>query len=143
MKKIYFLLLLCVPPISVKGQEIFEIKFTAGITQYRGALVLWENGTGKMRVRYYADGQKKIIEQEIRTENTQHGLRLTGYNAVYAGTNVKASYNPDNFYISQDENGNIICTNIDDGGVSASASIRIVTGYSAKQSFLRDFNWRL
>lgn len=129
---------------TAQAQDIFEVKFTAGITQYRCALAIFDDGTGKMRVRYYDNGTK-LIEQSMRIEITQYGIRLTGYNPVYAGTTTRhPTYNADNFYISVDEYGNYTMVNIDDGGVTAKVFIRKVEGtrYTIN-SFLSDFNWKL
>jgi hypothetical protein len=106
---------------------------------------LWDNSNaGRMRVRYYADGQTNMVEETAQAENTVLGLRIAGYNAVYAGTETRhPSYRPDNFYMSTDENGNVSVTNIDDGGVVANCSVRVIKGYYDKQEFLRDFNWKL
>lgn len=140
LKMMFFVIFL---PFTLQAQKVFEVKFTAGFTQYRCALVIFDNGTGKMRVRYYQDGTK-MVEQTMKIENTQYGIRLTGYNPVYPGTSRKhPSYNADNFYISVDEYGNYSIVNIDDGGVSAKASIRKIEGRYSKNSFLSDFNWKL
>lgn len=131
-------------PLLVSAQTVYEIKFISGVTQHRGALVLYNNGTGKMRVRYYSQQEgPAMIEQEIRLENTNFGYRLTGYNPVYPGTTRrKATYNADNFYISRDESGKSSIVNIDDKGSTAQATIREIAA-SEKTKFLYGFNWRL
>ncbi|GAA3614845.1 hypothetical protein Q4Q39_02440 [Flavivirga amylovorans] len=130
--------------IGVHAQDVFEIKFTAGYTQYRGALVIYNSGSGKMRVRYYSNGKTKMVEQTMKIENTQYGMRLTGYNPVYPNTSIKhPSYNADNFYISVNENGKYSITNIDDGGTPAKTTIRLIKGKYSIDKFLGDFNWEL
>jgi len=85
-----------------------------------------------------------MVEEYIKAENTDLGLRLTGYNPVYPGTTTPyPNYIADNFYLSQDENGRLTCTNIDDKGQTSACSIRLLNGYSAKQEFLSDFDWKL
>jgi hypothetical protein len=128
-----------------KAQEVFEIKFKIGISQYRGALVLYDDGTGKFRVKYFSNGETQMVEQDMRVENSNDGMRLAGYNPVYPGTKVAfPNYNADNFYITQNENGNYSCVNIDDSGTEANCVIRIISGNTyTKNNFLRDFNWRL
>jgi hypothetical protein len=144
MKKFTFLLLVALLPVIVQAQDVYDITFTSGLTKHRVALVLWSNGSGQARVRYYTNNQLNLVEQTIRLENTQYGYRLTGYNARYAGTQRRhPSYRPDNFYFSQDDYGNLICTNIDDIGNTARCSIRLLQGYSSKQAFLSSFNWEL
>lgn len=144
MKLLTTLFLITLISFSVRAQQVFEIKFTAGVTQYRCALVIFDNGSGKMRVRFYGDGKTKMVEQAMRIEDTQYGLRLTGYNPVYPGTSTRyPSYNADNFYISMDEYGNYSVTNVDDAGVSARSSIRKVEGQYTINGFLDDFNWEL
>ncbi|GAB3962824.1 hypothetical protein GCM10028805_64710 [Spirosoma harenae] len=145
MKTLRLLAAILLFPLVSLGQTIYEVKFIAGSTQYRGALVMGDNGTGKMRVRFYKQGVGPVmIEQYMRMENTRYGNRLTGYNPVYPGTTVRyPTYNADNFYISQDEYGNLTMTNIDDRGVTANASIRVFQTTYDKQRFLSDFNWEL
>lgn len=130
--------------LSGYAQDIFEVKFTVGITKYRCALVLNDDGSGKMRVRYYSNGETKMVEQSMRTEETKYGRRLAGYNPVYPGTsNTYSGYSPDNIYIAVDENGNYEAKNIDDRGVEAIVDIRSIEGSTAINSFLDDFNWEL
>ncbi|WP_108808054.1 hypothetical protein [Aquimarina spinulae] len=143
MKYIKILFLALLLPLTLQGQEVFEVKFTAGLTQYRCALVIFDNGTGKMRVRYY-DKRTTMIEQTMAIENTQYGIRLKGYNPVYAGTKIKhPSYNADNFYISMDEYGKYTIINVDDAGTRAKSYIKKIKGKYTINNFLRDFNWKL
>lgn len=125
--------------------DVFEIKFTAGVTQYRCALITFNDGTGKMRVKYYSDDKGSVmVEEHMQIENTEYGYRLAGYKPVYPGTQERfPDYYPDNLYIAQDENGNFSVTNIDDQGVSAKSFIRNIQGYSQQQQFLNEFNWEL
>lgn len=142
MKSIKLLTMLFILPCLVNCQEVFELKFTAGITQYRAALVLFDDGTGAMRVKFYDNGPR-MVEQYVRLENTLSGLRITGYNPVYPGTSTRhPSYQADNFYISQDENGNLSLMNVDDGGVYARSYIRSISGYANKTKFLGEFDWK-
>lgn len=128
---------------SIEAQDVYKITFTAGVTQYRAALIIFEDGSGKMRVRFYSDGTK-MVEQTMKVENTEYGLRLTGYNPVYPGTTTShPTYNADNFYISIDENGNYSITNIDDAGVSAKTYIEQIEGTYSIKNFLEDFDWSL
>ena len=129
---------------SAFAQDVYEIRFTAGYTQHRAALLLYSDGSGTMRVRYYSNGRTQMVEQYIAFEKTTAGYRLTGYNPVYPGTSVRyPGYIADNFFISQDENGRPSCINIDDDGDSYVCSIRLVTGYYAKNEFLSDFSWKI
>ncbi len=143
--KPYLIFLLCIIfSKQLNAQKVFEVKFTAGVTQYRSALVLYDNGSGKMRVRFYDNGRTKMVEQTMKIENTQYGMRLTGYNPVYPGTSTRySSYQADNFYLSTDEYGNYSLTNIDDGGVVAKAFIKEIEGDYSIKNFLSDFDWEL
>ena len=144
MKSIHMLLLAILLPVFAFTQDVYEIKFTSNLTQHRAALILWSNGTGTIRVRYYSEGATRMVEQTIRKEITPNGLRLTGYYPVYPGTTVRyPTYSADNFYISQDEYGNLNCINIDDIGNWVVCTIRLITGYYTKSEFLSVFNWRL
>lgn len=141
--KIYISFLLTISVlITARGQDVFEVNFIVDFTQYRAALVLFDNGTGKMRVRYY-DESTKMVEQSVRIENTSIGFRIAGYNPVYPGTRTKhPAYIPDNFYISIAEYGNLSITNIYSGG-RAKAQIRKIEGVYTINEFLSDFNWQL
>lgn len=122
------------------AQDVYEIKFTVDITQYRVALVIYEDGAGKMRVRYYNSGTK-MVEQSVKIENTLDGIRVAGYNPVYPETKTPyPSYIPDNFYISIDEYGTLSVYNIYSGG-RARAYIKKIN--SSINTFLSDFNWKL
>jgi len=139
------LLVLLLSPVFAVAQSIYEVRFVAEMKQYRAALVLYDSGIGKMRVRYYEPGQgTTMVEQTMRVENTAYGYRVTGYNPVYPGTKVRyPSYTPDNFYISQNEYGNLIITNVDDRGTTARTSIKVINGASAQRSLLSEFDWEL
>lgn len=142
IKAFFFVLVMLGYANALSAQDVFEIKFVVDFTQYRVALLLYENGTGKMRVRYYSDGTK-MVEQSVRVENTEEGIRIAGYNPVYPGTSIKFSkYIPDNFYLSIDEYGNYSITNKYDGG-NAKASIIKLKGRYEINRFLKDFNWQL
>ncbi|GHB88989.1 hypothetical protein [Persicitalea jodogahamensis] len=138
-------LFLFLSPLVSRAQTVFEVKFTSGLTQHRGALVLFDSGLGKMRVRYYAEGiGTQMVEQTVRFENTLNGYRVTGYNPVYPGTKVRHStYIADNLYISRNEYGNFKVVNVDDRGVTAQASIRTVENAYERRRFLSDFDWEL
>lgn len=140
-----FLVLLFVHAWSL-AQTVYEVRFKAGVTLHRGALVLYDDGTGKMRVRYYDQNRQKtvMVEQLMRVENTDDGYRITGYNPVYASTGYRhPSYVADNFYLSQDEYGTVSVTNIDDQGVSARSTVKVIEGAYQVSSFLSDFDWKL
>lgn len=125
------------------AQDVYEIRFTAGVTQHRGALVLFDDGTGLVRIRYYNNGTK-MVEQKIRIQNTRNGLRLACYNPVYPGTTRRhPSYVADNFYLTQNEYGKTQLVNIDDQGVTANVVIRKLEGTTLTNRFLTDFNWKL
>lgn len=123
--------------------QIFDIRFVVEVTQYKAALWL-KNGEGLMRVRYYKEGVGPVmVQQKMRVENTDRGIRLTGYSPVNPETGEPANYIPDNFYISRNENGEWSVTNIDDQGVTADASISVVEGIGEQNRFLSNFNWEI
>lgn len=146
MKKVAYFIILLVFTCSLNAQSVYKIRFISGLTQYYGALVLFDNGTGKMRTKYYSNSCEctKTVEQTMNIEKTTAGLRITGYNPVYPGTKTLfPNYSADNFYVSRDYAGELTITNIDDKGDIASASIEIITSSSTKRTFLSEFNWRL
>lgn len=145
MKAFNILVFLLAFSLSTKAQDIYEVFFTVGTTQHRAALYMdWTNGSGLMRVRYYSNGVTQMIEQTMAVEKTNSGIRIAGYNPVYAGTTRRhPSYIADNFYIFRDENGRVSIINVDDRNVTANCTIRSVSSYYTKQEFLKTFNWRL
>jgi len=84
-----------------------------------------------------------MVEQTMKLENTTLGTRLTGYNPVFPDTEkMFPLYNADNFYLITDEYNNLTITNIDDGGSTSKASIRLIEGDEINE-FLLLFNWKL
>ncbi|WP_422103821.1 hypothetical protein [Winogradskyella sp.] len=144
-KLIGILVLFLLSYSNVQAQEVFEVKFKVGFTQYRGALVVYDGGYGKMRVRYYRDGRTRMVEQSMKVEKTLYGMKLNGHNPVYPGTSTAhPSYNADNFYISIHENGNYSIISVDDDGTAAAqTTIRLIKGKYTTENFLDDFNWTL
>ncbi|WP_080054496.1 hypothetical protein [Spirosoma aerolatum] len=125
-------------------QGVYEIRFTSGTTQHRAALIIFSDGTGKIRVRYFSEGRTKMVEQYVRTENTRYGLRLACYNPVYPGTSTRfPNYITDNFYLSQDEYGNVSVLNVDDSGGTSRAWVRVFQSTYDRNQFLTDFNWHI
>jgi hypothetical protein len=146
MRKIALLFILAINTTYLFGQDVYKVVFIADVTQYYSALVLFDDGSGKMRTKFYDPNCEcpVMVEQTMKIENTNSGLRLMGYNPVYPGTyNRYPTYSADNFYISRDYKGNLNITDIDDYGVTASASIVSITAYSQKKEFLSEFNWQL
>ncbi len=144
MKKFSLLLFFVVSTSILFAQDVYKVVFTTGTTQYYSALVLFSDGTGKMRTKFYRSNSTVMVEQTMKVENTNSGLRITGYKPVYPGThNTFPNYSPDNFYISQDYRGNLSILNIDDQGTSATASIVLISNNYEKINFLNEFNWRL
>ncbi|WP_337044614.1 hypothetical protein [Emticicia sp. 17c] len=145
VSKVLFMAAVMLCSLTSKAQDVYEVIFTVGITQYRSALYMdWNEGIGKMRVRYFSDGNTRMVEQTMRVEKTTAGTRIAGYNPVYPGTSQRyPNYTADNFYVSQDEYGNISIVNVDDRNVAAACTVRKYNTYSEKQNFLRSFNWSL
>lgn len=146
MKKVTFFLILLAFTFCLNAQSVYKVRWTSGVTQYYSALVLFDNGTGKMRTKFYSKSCDctRTVEQTMNIEQTSAGLRITGYNPVYPNTSTKfLTYSADNLYVSRDYAGNLSITNIDDRGDIASASIESITSSSAKRIFLSEFNWRL
>lgn len=141
----YFLAIIVSLAISATAlaQDVYEIRFTAGVTQHRGALALFDDGTGLIRIRYYNNGTQ-MVEQKIQVQNTANGLRLACYSPVYPGTTRRhPSYIADNFYLTRDEYGKTRLVNIDDRGNTSNVVIRKLEGVALTNRFLSDFNWKL
>jgi hypothetical protein len=144
MKKIIVILFFAFIANNVYCQEIYEINWIGSNSEhYQGALVMFKDNTGKLRVRYHKESGIAMVEQTIRIEATQVGNRLSGYNPVYPNTSTTFPYyNADNFYLIVDAVGNLTITNIDDAGSTSKASIRYIEG-TEKNEFLLLFNWKL
>ena len=143
MKALKIIFLILIAPFALKAQDVYEVKFRAGVTLHRAAMIIFNNGTGKLRVRYYSGGTK-MVEQSIVFQDTKYGIRLACYNPVYPGTKIKyPTYSPDNFYLSIDEYGKTSLTNVDDRGVTAECVINKKDGTYAVNQFLSDFDWKL
>jgi hypothetical protein len=144
MKKIFFIFLMALISHNIFSQEIYEINWISLDNQhYQGALVFYKNYTGKLRVKYHVGPLVLMAEQSIRTELVEGGIRLSGYNPVYPNTDTQfPGYNADNFYLIKDVLGSLTITNIDDGGSTARASIRLIEEIE-KAEFLLGFSWTL
>lgn len=126
------------------GISVYEVRWKTGSTQYRSALLLKEDGTGIMRVKYFDGEQVNIIEESFKSEGAKNGTRLKGYNPVYANTQtICANYSPDNFLMPEDEDGNVTIICVDDSGQTSTCTVNAITGYSDEQTFLADFSWKL
>jgi hypothetical protein len=129
---------------AIQAQDVFEVKWTMGITQYRCAYIMNEDGTGKMRCRYFNEGVTQMVEQTMEIEDTPDGTRLTGYDPVYPGTSTPfPDYSPDNLYLWVDDYGNFRAIAIDNERREANATMRLIEGSSAINIFLKDFDWDL
>jgi tetratricopeptide (TPR) repeat protein len=97
--------------------RMFTVDFTdTDYTTYRGLLVLFNNNTGVMRLKYtLKNGEQKNIEQ-IASEYTDHSIHFfTPYNVT--NEKVEPFYSPDIFSnIRISENGDMFATNNDGSG---------------------------
>jgi hypothetical protein len=134
---------LCASLIT-NAQNVYEVKFSISRIPYRGALLIWNDGSAKMRVRYYLDGEMKMVEESMTVESILGTPTLVGYDPVYPGTDISyPHYSADNFLITHNLYGETEITTVDGNFNVADVSSSKVSGYYEKQSFLSDFNWRL
>ncbi len=123
-------------------QDVFEIKFSDNSTQYRAALVLFEDGSGAMRVKFQDEGTK-VVEQSISTDSTRTEVEISGSNPVYPGTSIEfPSYKPNTFSLSKDENGDY-STITSSNSETSDATIQKIEGEREIEYFLFFFNWKL
>jgi hypothetical protein len=123
--------------------DVFEVKWTQGVTQYSAALILRQDTTGIMRVKYFGNGHTNLIEETMELAHTDHGDCLKGYNPTFIIGTSTSKYFPDNLFVFQDENGNTIFKNVDDAGGTYACTVNTSTDYSEKKNFLADFEWKL
>jgi hypothetical protein len=144
MKKYRFLLAAFLLPCFVTAQTVFEVRWTTANVPYRAALILWENNSGKMRVKYSRNSETIVVEESVRGNYTEDGVGIYGRDAVYPGSATEfPNYAPDNFFISKDAHGNLSILNIDDGLRFSDCSMQEVKGTDEVQLFLSDFDWKL
>lgn len=128
------------------AQSYFELTFTVGLTQYKAMLVMYEGSTKwPMRVRYYSTDCRctRLIEKDMRVEDTASGIRIAGYWVRNAYTQARVyDYNADNFYLYYDDYGNLKLYNYDDGGVLISVSVSEVPSWESNKR-LAPYNWKL
>jgi predicted ribosome quality control (RQC) complex YloA/Tae2 family protein len=125
---------------GVKG--VYEIKFSADTIQYRAALVLFEDGSGAMRVRFQDEGTK-VVEQSVTVDSTTYGISIEGKNPVYPGTSIKfPSYDANDLYLSENEMSKSSTKNSEEDR-STLATIQKIEGEIETSHFLFFFNWKL
>lgn len=140
MKKI-ILLLLMMMPFMAAAQEVYHIKFTSSGVHYSVGVVVFSDDTGVMRVRYDAGDGEKIVQMDVEVTDTDTGFTVYGSNPVNAYTDEPASYNADNFYVKETEDGDITCKNVDDKNSQSECCIMSVEGDTNQYVFLREFGW--
>lgn len=152
MKKINIILFfLFLIPVFSKAQEVFEIKWgsgSPGSNQYKTAVIIYEDGTGKARTKWQSEGSAdaNFVETDLVVKTSEQGMYLLASNPVYPGTEIThPSYLPDNFIIFQ-ENGKLWGVQLDEGeNFAKCSSVRQITGSDdRKNMFLREFDeWSL
>jgi hypothetical protein len=136
VKKIILFLLL---PLLGFSQKIYHIRFNSSGIQYSVAVVIFDDNTGKMRTRYDNGGTSdKLVQMTVLLKNKDNGFMLLGSDALDVYTSTKANYNPDNFYVSfnQDQE-DIVCKNIDDMESESECCIMEVIGKKNQTVFLK------
>jgi hypothetical protein len=144
MKKLLVTLLFLVPFLS-GAQEVYHIKWISNDVYYSMAVIVYDDSTGKMRVRYDAGAGVKLVEMDvlIETDDYDEGFYIHGSNPKNALSAGPAGYNADHFYVGVNDDYEIYCTNSDDGDSNSKCCIMEVTGSVNQNVFLKEFNWTL
>lgn len=143
MKKILFTLLFLMP-FFARAQEVYHIKWiSSGDVLYSAAVILYDDDTGSIRVRYDAGSGEKLVEMDAALEEGYLGFYINGSNPRNVLTTGPANYNADHFYVWADDEGEINCANSDDGDSESSCCIMEVEGDTNRNIFLKEFNWTL
>ena len=140
MKTIYTLLFALLP-FGLFAQEVYHIRFTDDDTQYSVAVIMNDDNTGLVRIKYLdSECNGDMIEMTATMNETITGYVINCANPVFAGTTRKAkSYRPDTFYLTNTDNDGWICKNIDSANTVSQCSFMEVTGITNQDIFLREF----
>ncbi len=94
--------------IAQRNTSCSNLTFSNGGVVHQGKLRLDANGNGRMQVRYFSveRNRTEVIDEDMTSQNSEHGLIVAGSHPVYAGTNTKTNdYSPDNLLLKIQENG--------------------------------------
>jgi hypothetical protein len=146
MKIAKYLLVICFLYVSTVSfgqvEDIYEVVFTVDDVTYRGALLMFDSMNGKMRLRYEKEDVGMVmVEQTMTLKNATDLVHLEGSNPVYPDTNDPfPGYNPDDFFVTIDGDGNMVFTNIDSQGQIADTNIKLVEARERRR-LLNECNW--
>jgi hypothetical protein len=144
MKKFSFVLLVFAIPFAANAQQVFEIKFTTQNTPYKAAMLLWDGGYGKMRIKFTRNDVVIMVEESVEETMKDGRISLFGSNVVYPGGLIRfTGYQPDNFFIVKKGGEDVAITGVDNGFKYTGCTMREIDGSNEKQLFLSDFDWRL
>jgi hypothetical protein len=144
MKKLLLAILFMLPLLAA-AQRVYHIKFISSNVHYSVAVVLYDDYSGKMRVRYDAGEGIKLVEMDVLIENDDYnvGFYIDGSKPANVLSASPANYNADHFHVWAADDGEIHCTNEDDGSSESSCCIMEVMGSANQNIFLKEFNWTL
>lgn len=129
---------------AVFGQDVYQINWTLQKISYNSAIIIYDNGYGIGRVKFYSEGELKIIEETFKVEQETKGINIYGSNPVYPGSKVKfPNYSADAFLLSFNDKGSIFCVLMDGNLSMAICSAQKVIGKSDQNIFLKQFDWKL
>jgi hypothetical protein len=159
MRLVITLFLFFIATNFCSGRGFYEIKFTLNNGQepvyYKGLLLFFDDNSplNKMRIVYYDNGKKVVVEENIKIEYTKSLGRkfriIKGYDPViiYNGTNNKVYYYPDSFIFKKGNDGffkpHYVKSTLPVEGVE----IGSITSYTALNQtsieYLSEFNWNV
>ena len=129
---------------ALSAQSAYEIWFTAGPVKHHGLIRSREtDGAWQMRIKYYDAGCRceRLIEQQLRAEETNLGTRLSGHSVRDVLNNRQArDYAADRFYLYRDGLGNTWSRNVDEQGISSGMVLNPLPT-AAQAEKMREFGW--
>lgn len=138
-------LVLCLHAAALSAQTAYEIWFNAGSVRHHGLIQsVGTDGAWQMRVKYYDTARNctRLIEQQLRAEETNLGIRFYGYSVRdVLSHRLTRDYAADRLYVYRDAQGNMYSRNLDDQGLSSGVEIRAVASVEERQEKLREFGW--
>ena len=140
----FLLLTVWFQTIPLSAQTVYEIWFTAGTVKHHALIRSGETGdTWQMRVKYFDTSRQcaRLIEQQLRAEETNLGTRLSGHTVRDVLNNrLTRDYAADRFYLYHDQQGHTYSRGTDAQGISSGVVLQPLAPAQAAGK-LKEFGW--
>ena len=140
----FLLLTVWFQTIPLAAQTAYEIWFTAGTVKHHALIRAGETGdTWQMRVKYFDTSRQcaRLIEQQLRAEETNLGTRLSGQSVRDVLNNrLTRDYAADRFYLYHDQKGHTYSRGTDAQGISSGVVLQPLAPAQAAGK-LKEFGW--